>query len=430
MFSMNCKTMDKNELAMLVEKERKEYEAFRALGLSLDLSRGKPCTEQLDIGEALLSTVVSASDCIAENGFDCRNYGINDGLPEMKALFADMLGVPSKNIYVGGNASLNMMYDTLAHAMLYGVPGGERPWCKEEKISFICPVPGYDRHFAMLESLGIEMIPVYMNSDGPDMDEVERIALSDKNVKGLICNPKYSNPTGITFSDEVVERLASMKTAAPDFRIIWDNAYVIHDLYRDGGETLADILSLSEKAGNPDRAYIFTSTSKVTFPGAGIAAMATSENNLAQTRKIMNIQTIGYDKLNQLRHVKYLKNIENTNAVMMKMADVIRPKFEIVLKALESRLGGLGIAEWSDPRGGYFINLDVLPGCAKRVWQLMSEAGVALTKVGATFPYGNDPKDTNLRLAPTYASNDDLEKIMQVLPSCVIIAAGEKLLAQ
>jgi DNA-binding transcriptional MocR family regulator len=420
--------MDKSELKNLLQKEQKEYEAFKALGLSLDLSRGKPCTEQLNIGNALLATVTDVSDCYAENGFDCRNYGINDGLPEMKAIFADILEVPAKNIYIGGNASLNMMYDTLAHAMLYGVPGSERPWCKEDKISFICPAPGYDRHFAMLESLGIEMLTVKMNADGPDMDEVERLAISDKNIKGLICNPKYSNPTGITFSDEVVNRLAKMPTAAPDFRIIWDNAYVIHDLYPDRSDKLADILSLSAQAGNGDRVYIFTSTSKVTLPGAGVSAMATSENNLAQVKRIMNIETIGYDKLNQLRHVKYMKDIKTTRRIMSKMADIIRPKFEIVLTCLENRLGELGIAKWTEPKGGYFISLDVMPGCAKRVWKLMNEAGVALTNVGATFPYGNDPDDSNLRLAPTYASNEDLIKIMQVLPCCVIIAAAEKLL--
>lgn len=426
--SMNCKSMDRAELIKLLEKEQKEYDAFKSLGLSLDLSRGKPCTEQLELSTEMLSCVIAPSDCYSESGFDCRNYGINDGLPEMKAIFADILGVSQKNVYVGGNASLNMMYDTLAHAMLYGVPGSERPWCKEEKISFICPAPGYDRHFALLESLGINMIPVKMNSDGPDMDEVEKIALSDKNVKGLICNPKYSNPTGITFSDKTVKRLANMKTAASDFRIIWDNAYVIHDLYPDKCDSLADILSLCKEAGNPDRVYIFTSTSKVTLPGAGVAAMATSEENLSQIRKIMNVETIGYDKLNQLRHVKYMKNIENTKAIMSKMADIIRPKFEIVLNSLENRLNDLGIAEWSEPLGGYFINLNVMPGCAKRVWQLMSEAGVTLTKVGATFPYGYDPDDTNLRLAPTYATNGDLIKIMQVLPCCVIIAAAEKLI--
>lgn len=430
MMTMECKSMKESQLRELLAAKTAEYQAFCALGLSLDLSRGKPCSEQLDLGEELLTILPTGADCRSASGVDCRNYGINDGLPEMKEIFSEMLGVPAANLYIGGNASLNMMFDTLSHAMLYGVPGGARPWCREEKIRFLCPAPGYDRHFTILESLGIEMIPIRMTPTGPDMDEMEKAVLADPSVKGMICNPKYSNPTGVTFSEETVRRLAKMKTAAPDFRIIWDNAYVVHDLYDDGGEKLADILSLCAEYGNPDRVYIFASTSKITFPGAGVAAMATSETNLVHEKRIMNVQTIGYDKLNQLRHVRYMKNGEHVRAIMSRQAAIIRPKFEMVIQALSRDLDGLGIAHWSNPRGGYFISLDVLPGCAKRVWELMKNAGVTLTKAGASFPYGRDPQDENLRLAPTFATLPDLEKIMHVLPACVIMAACEKLLAE
>ena len=419
---MQYTDMSKAELSAEKNICEVAYRALAGKGLSLDLSRGKPAPDQLDLSMAMLSV-----GDIRTQATDCRNYGILEGLPEMRALFSELTGIPAENIIVGGNSSLNLMYDSVARAMLYGTCDSVRPWVREERVVFLCPVPGYDRHFRICESLGIEMVNVPMTENGPDMDEVERL-VADPAVKGMWCVPKYSNPMGITFSDEVVRRLATMKTAAPDFRIFWDNAYVIHDLY-DETDPLADIFALAREAGNENRIFYFTSTSKVTFPGAGVSMMAASQKNLAQILPILGSQTIGHDKMNQLRHVKFLKDKETTTALMRRHADCIRPKFEAMLAVMEEQLSGLGIAKWTKPRGGYFISLDVLPGCARRVYALAKEAGVTLTGVGATFPYGKDPDDTNLRLAPTFATVEEVRAATEVLCAAVKLAAAEKLLA-
>ena len=418
-------SMNKDELMLEYNRIKAEYERYCNMGLSLDLSRGKPNSDQLDISLPLLSEARPREKCFSINGVDCRNYGVLDGIPEMKRLFADMLGIDEKYVTVGGNSSLQLMYDTLARAMLFGVVGSEKPWCKEEGLKWICVVPGYDRHFKMTEYLGFELLSVNMTESGPDMDEVERL-VKDPKVKGIWCVPKYSNPTGNTYSDETVRRLAKMECAAPDFRIMWDNAYAVHDL-GDETDELLDIFTEAEKWGHEDRIFYYASTSKITFPGGGVAMLAASERNLAQIATYLGVQTIGYDKLNQLRHTTYFKDKASIKSHMKILADFIGRKFNITLASL-SELEGLGIAEWTNPKGGYFISLDVMEGTARRVYELSKCAGVTLTTVGATYPYGIDPLDRNLRIAPTYPTDQEVECASKILVIAVKMAAIEKLL--
>ncbi len=418
-------SLKKEELKSIYEELSASYEAYREQGLSLDLSRGKPNSDQLDVSQALLSEPMTREECFAKSGLDARNYG--EGLPETKEFFSSLLGIKKEYITIGGNSSLQLMHDTLVRAMLFGFKNSERPWCKEKGLKWICVVPGYDRHFGITEILGFELISVKMTEAGPDMDEVERL-VQDPKVKGIWCVPKYSNPTGNTYSDETVKRLASMKCAAPDFTIMWDNAYAVHDLAEDG-DKLLNIFDEAEKCGTQDRVFYFSSTSKITFPGAGVSFMAASEANLAYLKPFMAAQTIGYDKINQLRHLKFFGNPENVKAHMMRHAAFIKQKFDITLSTLAA-LDGLGIAEWTKPHGGYFVSLDVKVGSAKRVFELMKNAGVTLTAVGATYPYKRDPEDKNLRIAPTYPKNDELKLALEILVVAVKMAAIEKLLSE
>lgn len=420
--------MSREELVELKETLDKEYQEAKAKGLQLDMSRGKPSPAQLDLSMPLLDELNSSSDMKAESGIDCRNYGNLDGLSEAKELMAAMMDTKPENVIVFGNASLTIMYDTVARSMLHGVLGST-PWCRLDKVKFLCPVPGYDRHFAITEQFGIEMIPVPMTENGPDMDMVEELTSKDASIKGIWCVPKYSNPQGIVYSDETVKRFAALKPAAEDFRIYWDNAYIIHDLY-DETVPLLDILSECEKAGNPDMVYEFASTSKVSFAGAGISAMASSKANIESVKKIITVQAIGYDKVNQLRHARYFKDIDGLKAHMKKHAAIMRPKFEVTLEVLERELGGLGIGSWISPKGGYFISFEAMEGCAKAVVAKCKEAGVVLTSAGATYPYGNDPKDTNIRIAPSFPSKEEMEQAAELFALCVKLVSVEKLLAQ
>lgn len=411
----------REQYALLTE----EYNDYASRGLSLDLSRGKPNSKQLDISQGLMNVDMTRENCFSGDGFDCRNYGLLDGIPEMKRFFAEAYGISAEDIIVGGNSSLQLMYDALTRAMLFGVYGSERPWCRESGLKWLCVSPGYDRHFRITEKLGFELINIKMLDNGPDMDAVEKYA-KDPKVKGIWCIPKYSNPSGNTYSDDVVERLVSMECGAPDFRIMWDNAYGVHD-FDENGDRLANIFELADKYGTRDRIYYFSSTSKVTFPGGGVAFIAASENNRKQIMPYLGTQTISYDKINQLRHLKFFDgSVDVLRKHMLSLGALIKEKFEVTLNAL-SKVDGLGIAKWTAPRGGYFISLDVMPGTATRVYELMEKAGVVLTPVGATFPYGKDPDDSNIRLAPTYPSISDLKLATEILVASIKIAALEKL---
>lgn len=406
-----------------------KFQEIKGKGLNLDMSRGKPSNAQLELSNGMMDVLHSDSDMKCEAGVDCRNYGIMDGIPEARRLLADMSEVPEKNILIYGNSSLNVMFDTVARAMTMGICG-HTPWSKLDKVKFLCPVPGYDRHFGITEFFGIEMINVPLLTTGPDMDMVEKLVAEDDSIKGIWCVPKYSNPTGISYSDETVLRFAHLKPAAPDFRIFWDNAYSIHHLYDDDQDVILELLTECEKAGNEDLVYKFISTSKVSFPGSGIAAMAASEANLADARKAMFYQTIGHDKLNQLRHVRFFKDMDGMRAHMRKHADILRPKFEAVLDVMEKELGGLGIGSWVKPKGGYFISFDSMEGCAKNIVAKAKEAGVTMTGAGATFPYGKDPKDSNIRIAPSFPTPEELAVASEVFVLSVKLVSVEKLLAQ
>lgn len=424
---MQYNDMSKEELLALKESLNKEYAEAKAKGLALDMSRGKPSAKQLDVSLGLLDTINSSSDLKALDGTDCRNYGVLDGIPEAKKLMADMMGTTPDHVIVYGNASLNIMYDQISRAYTHGILGNT-PWCKLDKVKFLCPVPGYDRHFAITERFRIEMINIPMSESGPDMGMVEEYVSKDASVKGIWCVPKYSNPQGYTYSEETVKRMAALKPAAEDFRIFWDNAYVIHDLYDDNKDEIADIISECEKAGNPDMVFEFASTSKVSFPGSGIAALATSANNIADIKKQLTIQTIGHDKLNQLRHVRFFKDINGLKEHMRKHAEFIRPKFEAVESVLEEELSGLGIGSWTEPKGGYFISFDAMDGCAKAIVAKCKEAGVKLTGAGATFPYGKDPKDSNIRIAPSFPTPEEMKQAADLFVLCVKLVSVEKLL--
>ena len=422
----NYLEMNRQELEKEFSNVKAEYERLRLMHLSLDMSRGKPGADNMDLSEKMFDLVGNDTGFKNISGIDCRNYGGLDGLQELKTLFAEILELSEDQIIVGGNSSLNMMFDTIAQAMTHGM-GGE-PWMKQGEIKFLCPVPGYDRHFAITEYFGIKLIPVPMSNEGPDMDLVEEL-VKDEKVKGIWCVPKYSNPEGITYSDNVVRRMAALKPAAGDFRIFWDNAYVVHDLY-DEGDKLLNIYSECVKAGNPDLPLIFTSTSKITFPGAGVAAQAASPNNVAMLKGRMKFQTIGPDKLNQLRHARMLRNLSDVKKHMKRHAQILRPKFEAVLSELDKQLKGTEIARWNNPKGGYFISLYVEKGCAKRVEELCANAGMILTPAGATYPYGVDPDDSNIRIAPSFPSVEEIEKASVVLCVAIRYAVLEKLLGK
>lgn len=417
---------DIKELNNTLSELNERFNNFKQRNLKLDMSRGKPCSEQLDLSNGMMN-ILGDDDYILNDGTDCRNYGGIDGIPAAKELFSQMLQAKSSEIIIGGNSSLSMMYDTIARAFNNGVFGGEKPWSKLPVVKFLCPSPGYDRHFSICELFNIEMITIEMKSTGPDMDEVEKLVKEDASIKGIWCVPKYSNPEGKTYSDEVVDRLAGMPTAAKDFRIFWDNSYAVHHL-GEKQDTLKDMLQACKALGNADRVFIFSSTSKISFSGSGLGMMAASENNINLIRKQMSIQTIGPDKLNQLRHVRFFKNMKEIETHMKKHAAIVKPKFDAVLDFLEKELAGKGIAEWNKPNGGYFISLNVLENCAKEVVAMAKDAGVILTPAGATYPYGRDPRDRNIRIAPTYPSLEEMKIAAEILCVCVQIVCIKKIL--
>lgn len=423
--------MTTEELAAKRDELMREYEAIKAKGLALNMARGKPSSAQLDLSMPMLASVTTYEDCLAEDGTDCRNYGVLDGIPEAKRLMASMLDDDADHVIVFGSSSLNIMYDTMARCWSFGTLG-HTPWSKLDEVKWLCPCPGYDRHFGVTEAFGITMIPVTMTADGPDMDEVERLVANDASVKGIWCVPKYSNPGGVTYSDEVVRRLAAMPCAAEDFRIFWDNAYGIHHLYDapEQQDQLLDIRAACDEAGNPNRCFKFASTSKVTFPGAGISAMAASAANIADVKARMNPQVIGHDKLNQLRHVRFLRDAKGLAAHMSKHAAILRPKFELVDAKLTEALTEVGGCSWSKPHGGYFVSFDAPAGCAKRIVALAKDAGVTMTGAGATWPYKNDPTDSNIRIAPSLPPVEELEAALDVFTCCVKLAYIEKLLRE
>ena len=424
---MNYFNSSKQELEQEYQSLKKQYEDEKGKGLSLNMARGKPGKEQLDLSNDMLDIFNSKSDFIGSDGMDCRNYGILEGIDECRKLFGDILGVPANKVMVGGNSSLNMMFDTISCMMTKPIVEGCTPWIDVPDRKFLCPVPGYDRHFGITGYYGFEMIPVPMTCDGPDMDMIERLVSTDDSIKGIWCVPKYSNPQGITYSDETVRRFARLKPAAADFRIMWDNAYCIHDI-TDTPDELLNIYDECVKAGSEDLPILFCSTSKITFPGAGVAAMAASDNNMKVFKERYNYQVISYDKLNMMRHAIFFKDYNGVLNHMKKHKAILKPKFDIVLKALDSELAPTGVGEWTKPNGGYFVSIDVLEGTAKRVVQLCREAGVVMTGAGATYPLGKDPKDSNIRIAPTFPPNDELEVAMEVFCICARLAACEKLL--
>lgn len=420
-------SLSKTELLQMQQELTNQYKALQAKGLKLDMSRGKPSADQLDLSMGMMDVLSSNANLKCDDGIDCRNYGILDGIYEAKKLVGDMIEVPPENIIIYGNSSLNVMYDTVARSVTHGVMGST-PWCKLDKVKFLCPVPGYDRHFAITEFFGIEMINIPMTAGGPDMDMVEKLVAEDAAIKGIWCVPKYSNPQGITYSDDTVRRFARLKPAAKDFRIYWDHAYGIHHLYDHDQDYLIEILGECERVGNPDIVYKFCSTSKISFPGSGVAAIAASPANLADIKKQLAIQTIGYDKVNQLRHVRFYKDFSGMVAHMRKHADVLRPKFEAVLDLLDQELAGCGIGTWVRPKGGYFIAFDSLDGCAKAIVAMCKQAGVVMTPAGATYPYGKDPHDSNIRIAPTFPTPTELTAAAELFVLCVKLVSIEKIL--
>lgn len=421
--------LTKEELQTLKKELETKYREYQAKDLKLNMARGKPCVEQLNLSMGMMDVLNADSDLTCDDGTDCRNYGVLDGIKEAQELLADMMEVPSDQIIIYGNSSLNVMYDTIARSMTHGVMGST-PWAKLDKVKFLCPVPGYDRHFKITEYFGIEMINVPMTENGPDMDMVEELVASDDSIKGIWCVPKYSNPQGYSYSDLTVRRFARLKPAAKDFRIFWDNAYTIHHLYDDKQDHLVEILAECKRAGNPDLVYKFASTSKISFPGSGIAALASSHNNLDDIKEQLTVQTIGHDKVNQLRHVRYFGDIHGMIEHMRLHADILRPKFEAVIEILKRELDGLEIGSWTEPKGGYFISFDSLEGCAKDIVAKCKKAGVIMTGAGATYPYGKDPHDSNIRIAPSYPPLSDLVTATELFTLCVKLSSVNKYLSQ